>query len=456
MKFCLTHIIFAILFALLLNACADKIIPSAQVKDLQSFPQDALFYLPTNKEIKSKHDDKTLLSFKKDYLQKYFSPWQQKPNPKKNEVFWILPSLQNIATGKGKTKSYGENLQEINPQEAKKLIDSMNLSSYPNHNQKAIITTTTAVRAVPTNKPLFNKPSGYPFDRWQNSLIFAGTPVLITHMSKDKSWVHIQSGFVYGWIESHHFATLTQEQVKEIQNYTRYVSPIVDEIPLFDSHKHFTSQARIGQIFPVYGTQLKEMIGIATYVRLNNGKAKREQSFISLDKTKPFPRKLDSQTIASTINAMIGQKYGWGGYLQNRDCSAFIRDIFAQYGLHLPRNSKAQVYYGKNQIDLSKLNRKDKEAFIIANATPYQSILWLQGHIMLYIGEYQGRAIVAHSVWSVTTGKKYENMLGGVVITSLYVGDEHNGVFAKSELLIDRIQAMSDLSQLAAQIKGHK
>ena len=64
--------------------------------------------------------------------------------------------------------------------------------------------------------------------------------------------------------------------------------------------------------------------------------------------------------------------------------------------------------------------------------------------------------IVAHSVWSVTTGKKYENMLGGVVITSLYVGDEHNGVFAKSELLIDRIQAMSDLSQLAAQIKGHK
>ncbi|WP_334082060.1 NlpC/P60 family N-terminal domain-containing protein, partial [Helicobacter typhlonius] len=237
MKFC--QIIFAIFFALGLNACADKIIPSAQVKDLQSFPQDALFYLPTNKEIKSKHDDKTLLSFKKDYLQKYFSPWQQKPNPKKNEVFWILPSLQNIATGKGKIKNYGENLQEISSQEAKELIDSMNLNSYPNQNQNAIITTTTSVRAVPTNKPLFNKPNGYPFDRWQNSLIFAGTPVLITHMSKDKSWVHIQSSFVYGWIESQHLATLTQEQVKEIQGYAHYVSPTIDKIPLFDSHKHF-------------------------------------------------------------------------------------------------------------------------------------------------------------------------------------------------------------------------
>ncbi len=454
MKFC--QIIFAIFFALGLNACADKIIPSAQVKDLQSFPQDALFYLPTNKEIKSKHDDKTLLSFKKDYLQKYFSPWQQKPNPKKNEVFWILPSLQNIATGKGKIKNYGENLQEISSQEAKELIDSMNLNSYPNQNQNAIITTTTSVRAVPTNKPLFNKPNGYPFDRWQNSLIFAGTPVLITHMSKDKSWVHIQSSFVYGWIESQHLATLTQEQVKEIQGYAHYVSPTIDKIPLFDSHKHFTSQARIGQIFPVYGAQLKQSVGIAIYVRLPNGKAQREHIYIANDKIQSFPQKLDSQAIASTINAMMGQKYGWGGFLESRDCSAFIRDIFAQFGLHLPRNSKAQVYYGKNQIDLSKLNRKDKEAFIIANATPFQSILWLQGHIMLYIGEYQGKAIVAHSAWSVTTGKHYENMLGGVVITSLYAGDEHNGFFAKSPLLIDRIQAMSDLSQLAAQIKGHK
>lgn len=448
-------------FCMFIAACASnpKIIPSAEVKDLRSLPQDALFYLKdkesTQKNL-NKENSKSLEILKKDYLAKYFSPWHQKVNPKKNEVFWILPSLQNIATGKGKTKSYGENLQEISPQEAKELIDSMNLSSYPSQNQKAIITTTTAVRAVPTNKPLFNKPSGYPFDRWQNSLIFAGTPVLITHISTDKAWVHIQSGFVYGWIESQHFATLTKEQVKEIQSYTRYVSPIVDSIPLFDSHKHFITQVRIGQIFPVYGTQLKQITGIATYVRLNNGKAKREQSFISLDKVESFPRKLDSQNIASTINAMIGQKYGWGGYLQNRDCSAFIRDIFAQYGLHLPRNSKAQVYYSKNQIDLSKLSRKDKEAFIIANATPYQSILWLQGHIMLYIGEYQGKAIVAHSAWSVTTGKKYENMLGGVVITSLYAGDEHNSVFAKSPLLIDRIQAMSNLPTLAQQIQAKK
>ena len=131
-------------FCMFIAACASnpKIIPSAEVKDLRSLPQDALFLLKgkesTQKNL-NKENSKSLEILKKDYLAKYFSPWHQKVNPKKNEVFWILPSLQNIATGKGKTKSYGENLQEISPQEAKELIDSMNLSSYPSQTQRLSI-----------------------------------------------------------------------------------------------------------------------------------------------------------------------------------------------------------------------------------------------------------------------------------------------------------------------------
>lgn len=454
MTFRPAFIIYAFFLILGLNACADKVIPSHQVKDLQTLPQDALFYLLA--DLESKRNDKALAKLQKDYLQKHFSPWHQKPNPKKNEVFWIVPSLQNLATNESKTKSknksYGEDLQEISPQIAQNIIDSMNLSSYPNQNQKAIITTTTAVRAVPTNKPLFNKINGYPFDRWQNSLIFANTPVLITHISKDKQWVHIQSSFVYGWVESTHLATLTSKQISEIESYTQYISPKIDKIPLYNSQHHFISQARIGQIFPKYGTQLKQSVGVAVYVRLPNGEAKREQVYLPNEMIKPFPQIADSKAIAEIINTMIGDKYGWGGFLESRDCSAFVRDIFTNFGIHLPRNSKAQVYYGNNQVDLSNLSRKEKESYIIANATPYQTILWLQGHIMLYIGEYEGRAIVAHSAWSATTGRGYENMLGGVVITSLYVGEEHNSLFAKSPLLLDKVKAMSNISQLAEKI----
>ena len=110
MSFCrITYLTLAFLLILGFSACADKVIPSHQVKDLQTLPQDALFYLPA--DLESKRNDKALAKLQKDYLQKHFSPWHQKPNPKKNEVFWILPSLQNLASqniSTKKVKRYGQ------------------------------------------------------------------------------------------------------------------------------------------------------------------------------------------------------------------------------------------------------------------------------------------------------------------------------------------------------------
>ena len=100
--------------------------------------------------------------------------------------------------------------------------------------------------------------------------------------------------------------------------------------------------------------------------------------------------------------------------------------------------------------DLSHLSRKQKERYIIEHGIPFGSVLYLKGHIMLYIGEYQRRAMVAHSAWSVKTStlfRKYKNMLGGVVVTSLYAGKEHNGIFSKT-LLIDRVVGITNLYSL--------
>lgn len=445
------NIILYSLCIIALCACASKTIPTAQIKDMQSIEQNALLYIP---QASSNHTSPhKLQALKKDYLKKYFSPWHEMPNPNKEEVFWIAPSLL-------KNPGFGEHTQPNPPEYTQELLESMQIDAYPSMQQKAIITTSTAVRAVPTLKPMFKKADGYPFDRWQNSLIFTGTPVLITHTSIDKQWVHIQSGFVYGWVQVQHLATITDKQAKEIESFKQYVTPTLDHIPLVNSRGEFASESRLGQIFATKANKQKNHLTLISFVRMPDGTMKQE-ILSPLDPSSksafsPFPLALESTQIAKSINALLGQRYGWGGYLENRDCSAFIRDIFAQYAIHLPRNSKAQVFYDDNSIDLKELNRKDKEAFIIANATPYQTILWLSGHIVLYIGSLDGKALVAHSAWSVTTGKRFENLLTGVVITTLHVGEEKNHIFASSDLLIDKIQAMTDLSTLATKIQDEQ
>lgn len=430
-------------------SCAHKVVPSSEVEDLKKLTQNASVYLPLEESALQETQAQTQKR-KNDYLKKYFSPWHEKPNPKVDEVFWIKPSLL-------KGVGFSEDLQAYDIQSTQKILESMQLETYPNTNQKAIITSTTAVRAVPSNKPMFNKISGYPFDRWQNSLIFSGTPVLITHTSMDKRWVHIQSGFVYGWVESNTLGVIDSAQAHAIQSHQRYITPISDIFPISNIHGDYIMEGRIGQIFARAASEAKgDFVKFYIYERDERGKAKEILAQAPSKYFQTFPLSFNADLIAQSVNALLGQRYGWGGLLENRDCSAFIRDIFTQYGLHLPRNSKAQVFYGNNAISLKGLKGKEKEAFIIAHATPFKTILWQSGHIMLYIGSFEGKALIAHSVWSVLTGKRYENMLGGVVITTLHPGSEHNSFFARSPVLLDKIEMMSDLSILADKIQGVK
>ncbi|PAF48154.1 hypothetical protein BKH46_02275 [Helicobacter sp. 12S02634-8] len=457
------RVVISFLVALLFIGCASKNAPLADL----SMPQDANFYLFEHSNITL--PPKVLTELKNNYLKVWFSPWTtMEVDRNQNEVFWVAPSLL-------KNPGYGENLKKNSLEYTRAIYADMDIEHYPSAALKAIITTDTNVRAVPTDKPRYSSMSGYPFDRWQNSLIFQGTPVLITHFDLSKEWAHIQSSFVYGWVKVSDVAKIHPKDMDYLLSLKDYVVPNRDKIPLYSTQGEFLTRARIGEIFALKPPpQAKESKGVKADKAVKEAKESQaaqtqpKQVYVfkkNIDGyavliTAPieeaefssFPKKIDNEAMAGIINAMMGQRYGWGGALENRDCSSFTRDSFANFGILLPRNSAAQAKYANNMVDLSHLSAKEKEKYIIQNATPFATILWLKGHIMLYIGSYEGKAIVAHSAWSVATSRfftKEQNILGGVVITTLWVGKEKNGIFSHSKLLIDRVLGMSDLYDYA-------
>ena len=426
---------------LFFSSCGIKEI-NLPAKDPSIYSQDALSYVaksskqkPQNKDAKQK-----LESLAKLYLKEHFSAWEiTKANPDKKSVFWAQdPLLKN--TG------FGENLFPNSLETTKEIYERMNIKAYPSTLTKAIIIETTDVRAVPSDKPRFKRADDYPFDQWQNSLIFANTPVMITHYDTSKEWAHIQSGFVYGWVKMRDLAIINTHEREILTKIKTYILPVRDKIPIYDRKGEFLTHARVGQILGVASVVRGDYL-VYIAKREISGKATLIGARLKPKDFMLFPQSFSPTLTAQIINTMMGHKYGWGGYLANRDCSAFIRDIFANFGLYMPRNSYSQGRWARNMIELDKLDRKQKEQYILENGVPFASILWLKGHIMLYIGEYKGKAMVAHSSWSVRTKKKRtetKSLLGGVVITSLYAGEENN---AKDNytLLIDRILGISNL-----------
>lgn len=440
---------FLVVFLFLFVGCMKK---DFTLKDL-SLPQEASSYLASSQN--GSHNNQSIdpqalrENLKESYLKAWYSPWlDMKVKSNKKEVFWILKEM-NKSTG------YGEDLKPNAKAFNDELIKSMDIEHYPSTKIKAVVVRDSDVRAVPTNKPYYLSPKGYPFDRYQNSLIFQGTPVLITHFNMDKTYAHIQSSFVYGWIKVSDLAYMHDKDIELLTKLKNYVMPIKDKIPLYTDYGDFYTNARVGELFALIPQSQKtpqkpQKKELKAYGFLRDAKGYAILQSVILDEKDffIFPKAFNSENMAYFIDTMLGQKYGWGGLLGNRDCSAFTRDSFANFGILLPRNSYAQSRYANNYVDLSSMKAKEKEDYILKNATPFGTLIYLKGHIMLYLGAYNHQAIVAHSIWSVQTQKHFKTLshkIGGVVITSLWLAEEHNGAFSKKKLLIDRVLGMSDL-----------
>jgi hypothetical protein len=158
---------------------------------------------------------------------------------------------------------------------------------------------------------------------------------------------------------------------------------------------------------------------------------------------KPLP--LTASNLARAVNALMGEPYGWGGMYMDRDCSAAVKDLFAPFGLFLPRNSAAQAAAGDSSVELGSLSPEAKERVILEQGIPFLTLIHLKGHIMLYIGKWNGRAIVFHNLWGVRTksfwGKEGRKIVGRAVITTLSPGRELGNADHSAEILgrIDRM-----------------
>lgn len=416
-------ILFFIIF--LLNGCAIRSLDSINIID--NIPQTAMSYTNSS-DIKVSNVD---YDFKDEYLQKYFSMWEDSFNPPNSkEIFWGL----NDKNG------FDESKKSINMNFFSNIIENMQVESYPSMKQKAVMVKNSNIRVLPTIKPRFSTINGYPFDRWQNSSIYAFSPVLILHQSKDKEWVLIQASFAAGWVKSDEVAKLSDKDAKKMLEAKDYLVPIKDKIPLYYKNT-FLTKASIGMI---YEKQKDSIIG---YKRDLNGNAIRIRIKYDKDDFAPFPLPQSNINIAKVADSIANENYGWGGMYGNRDCSSFIRDIFANFGIFLPRNSIAQVNYGKitkySKYMLLPESNEEKIKFINKFAVPFRTIIHLKGHIMLYIGSLNGTPIVMHQVWGVSD-KDGGEILSKVSITTLTpIINKVDYEIQNPKSLLERIDSMN-------------
>jgi len=418
---------------ILTTGCVKQEVETATINDLENIKQKPYLYVKDLKPIPKKQQ----LNFIKDFQNKYFYPW----HINKFTLSYKDATWGNIYKEK---EVYSENLTLISKEWFDTIIDDANFTNFDTLRKKAITINNSHLRVFPTISKIFYDPKqageGFPFDYNENSSIKINTPLFVSHLSKDRLWAYVESSVASGWIKVADIAYVNNKFIKIFENKNYYIN-LRDDTTIYKNGYPLKS-VDLGTLFP----RAKKGFIIASKDYKNN-------AFIRVIDPNNYFKKLGLEFTLENIEKismeLIGQRYGWGGLLENRDCSLMTKDFYTPFGIFLQRNSSMQKMDG-NSIDLSTLDNKMKKEFIIQKGIPFQTLIYLPGHIVIYIGVKDNEPLIFHNMWGVKTinqnGKYGRNIIGKAVVTTLTPGKELEN-FLDEYSILSRIESITILTQ---------
>ena len=397
--------------------------PANNIRDTLKIDQDPT---PFTKQIIPLSNEEQL-EYDRVYNENFFSPWNQSSvELTEEEKTWQYKYA--------KQKTYRVDGTPISKSWYDTEIANSNFEHSDTLNLPAITLRHTDLRLYPSSKGIYYDPKktgeGFPFDYSQNSSVHMNTPLMVSHYAKDKQWVYVQASYASGWIKVQDIAFVTPQFQEKFKN-NNYAITVKDNLQLSDEKGHI-SLVKMGTLFPIdpqskkYLMAKKNVKGYAILFKVTVN---------DIDIIAHKPIKFNAYNLAYISKQLVGEPYGWGGKEKCRDCSSLTRDFFAPFGIYLPRNSSQQANEGAEFISLKGLDSKSKKQTILENAKPFRSMLFVPGHITLYLGEKDDEPIILHNYWGVRLNDGSKRVMGRAIITTTQPGAELNSVKKKSMLI---------------------
>jgi len=346
-------------------------------------------------------DDAVLREASKKYINHYQSPWldvmtsQDFPVPRSSDrldlstVDRIAIYLQELLDRYISRIYWGYNRQKVNQLFWDMLIKEIDIHTFPNTVYNGIISVSTDVRVMPTELPIYPAENSYMVDHFQLSQISFNTPVKVLHTAQSRKWLLIVSGQVFGWVKSAEVAKIRESDQAIWLSQENWAVMLDDTYPVTCGGNWYFS-TRIGQVFPVSSD------GILIHKKMSSGYAKMLTCHVPTTICQEFPCRIDHDVWFALIQKFLFQPYGWGDVYGLRDCSRLIVDLYACFGIWLPRLSFDQANLATVvTIPVQVDHRKD---WIVKYCRPGESILYMPGHVVLYMGEVDGEAIILQTI----------------------------------------------------------
>lgn len=278
-------------------------------------------------------------------------------------------------------------------------------------------------------------------DMFQESALFPGDAVAVLHTSKDGLWYLVQAYNYLAWLPKADVAIGNKAEILTFKNDKNFVvvtgsKVFTHYVPSYiKNHKQLSHiPLEMGIRLPLakrsdYGDDLYGQNPYTSYVvklPVKNAQGKLDFAFAAIARSQdvsvgylPFTQ----HNIIQQSFKFLGERYGWGHDYNGRDCTGFVDEVYKSFGFMMPRNSgqQAKGTYGGNHFFNDKVSVAEKLTAIAAMKVG--DLIYIPGHVMMYLGEDSGKPYIIHDVKDLAyyneAGDLYQGTLNGVSVTPL-------------------------------------
>ncbi len=369
-------------------------------------------------------------------------------NDNSGDLINLKRTLDNSIQFIRSTKLYHTNGKKIE----KSFSDEIEILSNSNNMQYNVdycfFINNSDLRIIPYQEQLTDVKKELFFDAIQTSRINIGTPGVVVHYSNDAEWVFVKTHNVSAWTKKSNIAICSEDELKQIISKDFVVVTDGKTDVYTDSNcLRYINYTRMGSIFYLHNDKgnsksVKVMVPFAD----ENGRLVMRDGYIN---TMSVNKGFIDYTARNSINQafkLLNSPYGWGGMFGEQDCSQYFCEIFACFGVFLPRNSSSQSLVGMvNPAMKKELSDDDKFLLIKNEAIPGITFLRRPGHIVLYLGSINKDIYVIHAAWGYKENIQSKDVLrviNRVVVSNLRIGHD-----SKKGSLLQLINRMNSVNR---------
>ena len=278
-----------------------------------------------------------------------------------------------------------------------------------------------ALRTFPTALRVFSEAGGTDLDRFQESALFPGTPVVIAQQSHDGEWLFVVSQRYAAWIEARSVAEGARDAVlgytgkapfrivtgAKVQTVFTPAQPRLSELQLDMGVR--VPLADVPADAPVNGQHPYTSHVLELPTRGADGKLRFAPALLQKNSdTAGGYLPLTRANIIRQAFKFLGERYGWGHDYNGRDCSGFVSEVYASMGVLLPRNTGDQAaspaldrigFGAADGQDIPDHGRQDHDMRMQAVAAlQVGDLVYIPGHVLLVIGRIGSVPYVIHDI----------------------------------------------------------